>query len=262
MGSSSRNAALVFVVAGALGCVSDDTPSVLRPAVEAGVSCVLGEKVCGGRCVRIDDPLYGCGPSECAPCAEAPFSVSRVCADGVCKVEACTQGRDDCNQLYADGCEADLASPETCGSCSLRCMQPEGVCSQSDAGSRCTPRCTNGQSDCNGQCIDTQSSLLHCGGCGKQCSPPMRGFASCSGGSCKQACAAGLVFAPTTYTCEASSNVCLSSPTSCIYNQQCCSQQCGPDGKCLTCKVSGETCSSTAGDACCLGRSCVAGMCQ
>ena len=104
---------------------------------------------------------------NCAACGDAcsyPHAQA-TCNSGVCQMGACESGYDDCNHSPADGCEADLSSSETCGSCAVRCQQPF-FCS----GGVCTDKCPTGQLPCGGKCIDVTSDPQNCGGCGLVCS--------------------------------------------------------------------------------------------
>lgn len=111
-------------------------------------------------------------------------------------VLACEEGQADCDGLTGSGCEADLASDATCGSCTQRC---EGVVSGGvDAceEGRCTLSCEPGLASCDGDTssgceTDTQSAVDHCGGCGRACAPP-RASPRCASGQCQVAsCEAG-----------------------------------------------------------------------
>ena len=62
--------------------------------------CGAGRKRCGGNCVAIDNPDFGCGPQTCDQCN------TTACSDGgTCATVACKPGFVDCNDMAADGCE-------------------------------------------------------------------------------------------------------------------------------------------------------------
>jgi hypothetical protein len=69
-------------------------------------------------------------PSNCGACGnacQAPAHAAAACAASTCGMGACDNGYADCDGLPATGCEADLASPKTCGACGTACS-PGTVC--------------------------------------------------------------------------------------------------------------------------------------
>jgi hypothetical protein len=83
--------------------------------------------------VALDVDVDHCGACDLA-CPMPPHAM-RTCEAGLCGF-VCDAGWEDCNGLAEDGCEADLTSPTTCGSCTNMCAVGEacvdGVC-QSDS---------------------------------------------------------------------------------------------------------------------------------
>jgi hypothetical protein len=77
----------------------------------------------------LHDPLR-CGDCDAAPCELA--NARESCSAGLCSVLTCDAGWDDCNELAADGCEADLAAADHCGDCETVCTGAQaceaGVC--------------------------------------------------------------------------------------------------------------------------------------
>ncbi len=155
------------------------------------VSCAAGQADCNG---AIDD---GCETDtatstlHCGRCGNAcpddPPSATAGCSDGRCRLE-CDPGFADCNGDDEDGCEASLESPDTCGSCGIRCDGSTPVCAGNVAGGfACAADCGGGTL-CEGSCVDTDESPLHCGGCGTECPDRQRSTRDCSGGACGFTC--------------------------------------------------------------------------
>ena len=56
---------------------------------EAGagaLECATGQKSCGGTCVNVDDPLYGCGETSCNQTSCPASGTSFACEAGECVV--------------------------------------------------------------------------------------------------------------------------------------------------------------------------------
>lgn len=87
------------------------------PAGEGGktgampLSCDGGNKICGGRCVRTDDPTFGCKADTCAPCALDNNTASQVCNAGACAIGLCKPDWVDCDGKPENGCEVDFGNP-------------------------------------------------------------------------------------------------------------------------------------------------------
>jgi hypothetical protein len=167
-----------------------------------------------GRCVQVAcAPGYGdCSAAagceanlatdaiNCGACSNRcrfPNAAAR-CIDGACALGACVVGFADCNGVAADGCETNLAAdPTHCGACPTRCTAPAGRSATCVAGV-CTVgvTCAAPLADCNGTMGDgceenTNTSTLHCGGCGRACNAT-NGSPACVGGVCASiACTAG-----------------------------------------------------------------------
>lgn len=134
------------------------------PAVCAAV-CAAGQKLCQYQCVSIDDP--SCGSVGCDACSlsaggDGIYSVS--CAAGQCVIGSCVPGRADCDGNPQNGCEADLDSPQTCGSCSHQCAAGQ-VCSDQ----ACATSCAFPQVSCSGACHELDDDPNACNACGTVC---------------------------------------------------------------------------------------------
>ncbi len=188
-------------------------------------TCPPGTTACGAECVDTSSDMDHCGACD-TPCA--PANGQGECQAGVCQITACDAGFDDCDGDPATGCEADLASDDTCGSCDLSCTTPE-FCFEGG----CTDQCPGGLTNCSGSCVDTTADPAHCGGCDQPCAFA-HGQAACTDSACVlQACDAGWGDCNTDDTdgCEADTT---SDPLNCGG----CDQPCDPG---LVCNAGGCT---------------------
>ncbi|MFO0756798.1 MAG: DNRLRE domain-containing protein [Byssovorax sp.] len=111
-----------------------------------------------------------------------------------CYKVTCAANFADCNGVAADGCEADLHSTATCGSCGTPCALPHATASCA-TGACAVGSCDLGWGDCDGNpqngCETDLTSTANCGACGVACALP-NAAVSCAGGSCKAlSCNAG-----------------------------------------------------------------------
>lgn len=179
---SRRGCVLAGLVALALshgGC-SVGTPPLLEPLA---ASCVAPHgKACGTQCVDRRDVAFGCGAESCAPC-EVPHAALIVCgAQGACVADKCSARWGNCNGEANDGCESDLLSPNTCGSCSVRCADSES-CSTRGCGA-----CVAPEEACSRSCVDQRTDELHCGACFHVCPTPPHGKPLCVARTCRVKC--------------------------------------------------------------------------
>ena len=143
-------------------------------------ACRAGEHRCTDRCVSDDDPAFGCGASDCAPCV-VDHAVA-TCSLGACAIGRCEPSRADCNQVAADGCEVDLSLFETCGSCNVSCTTERPICAPVGETFGCITGCPSELPlRCGADCVDVQTNDAHCGECGHECGPIER----CIAGSCR-----------------------------------------------------------------------------
>ncbi len=153
----------------------------------SGMKCPPGQKSCAGGCVATDLPEYGCGTTSCDRCA-LPFADTQTCVSGACAVGTCQPGRGDCDLKNANGCEADLTTGATCGSCKVACPTMNPLCSLGN----CVASCGLGETLCAGSaCVNTQTSPLHCGGCGNACPGATNASPSCAAAQCGVKCNTG-----------------------------------------------------------------------
>lgn len=135
----------------AYGCARNDcAPCVLLNAsarcddnfVCAVAGCIGDYKNCsqtaesGCEIDSAHDPL-NCG--GCNVICMNPAHGIAGCSANQCAVGGCDDGFEDCNHLYADGCETDLRkTPQSCGTCGHACAPDQtcelGVCVTNDGG--------------------------------------------------------------------------------------------------------------------------------
>src|SRR5262245_5198779 len=96
--------------------------SLLVDSSELDEGCPSGRKYCGGSCVPVNDPAYGCETTGCEPCGRD---------NGVPRCDGTECVWDTC--LYGFGCEECTAKilidPNNCGFCGHPCTPVEQTCS-------------------------------------------------------------------------------------------------------------------------------------
>ncbi len=137
-----------------------------------GAECGADSKACGGDCVPLSDPAYGCGSTGCAPCALN--HATAACDGSRCAISACEGSFTDCNGDSADGCEVDTSNnPLACGACGRACSLPNATAKCE--GSSCqVASCQPGFTDCDGDAsngceVNTAANPRACGSCGNDC---------------------------------------------------------------------------------------------
>lgn len=113
------------------------------------VGCPVGTVNCNGACTNLNTDANNCGACNTA-CGAVANTDGVTCAAGSCTISACTNGFDDCNSNYSDGCEVELATNTlNCGSCNAPCND-----SVSCTGDSCSDgTCNNTPND--NLCADT-----------------------------------------------------------------------------------------------------------
>lgn len=164
--------------------IADGSAACNNGACEVA-SCNVGFDDCDG------DPTNGCEanlsqPDHCGSCGNnCTFNNAQAqCSSGQCQLGSCDSGFSDCDSDPTNGCEADLSTAKTCGSCALECLNANGTTQCN--GSSCAPTCDSGSDDCDGDpsngCEADLSSSSTCGSCSNDC-----GSAACVGGQCEAA---------------------------------------------------------------------------
>ena len=130
------------------------------------------------------------GPSCLVDCSHLPHvrpgAVFGCNAAGVCVVPfgSCEAGFDHCSSNPNDGCEADLSTNATCGSCFSYCYPPSLTCVSQNGGHTCARICASPfPVNCGGSCVDPQSDSYNCGSCGHSCYVP-NAVSTCVQGQC------------------------------------------------------------------------------
>ncbi|MFO0725635.1 MAG: choice-of-anchor D domain-containing protein [Myxococcota bacterium] len=164
------------------------------------LSCIAPWRDCDGQYLtgcetNTDTSLAHCGGCN-LPCNVA--NGTPLCSAGSCTVGACSAPFQDCNGQVGDGCEINTnTSSNNCGSCGHICNLANATSGCDGAGSCAVLSCNAPFDDCNGLPVDgcevnTNTSLLNCGGCGVICDLA-HASESCNGTCNFGACDAGWV---------------------------------------------------------------------
>jgi hypothetical protein len=185
----TRRAALRLLAGGLLApLLSPRRARAARQGDGADELCPQGMQRCDGECVDLlTDPVH-CG--QCGlPCASELGA--GACIGGVC---ACSPGTTRCD----DVCVNTERDPLNCGGCGNECLDDgecfDGVCapggstggSLTGGGSTSggsAQVCPEGQTRCDGVCVDLNIDLDHCGECTSSCSNDLANSV-CRSGRC------------------------------------------------------------------------------
>lgn len=154
--------------------------------------CNSGEKECNGKCVKLDDPDFGCTMTSCTPCADFKNAMA-TCMGNTCTLGKCNAGFENCNGDTKDGCETNTSmDPAQCGACGHACVTPDAT--PACVGGKCQiATCDPGYTDCNMDPSDgceaqLQTDPQNCGKCQHACGVGE----SCQMGMCGDFCPPGL----------------------------------------------------------------------
>jgi len=164
----------------------------------AVATCAAGFSDCDavtGTGCEVDTRSSATHCGACGTVCPARANATPACVAAACRF-TCAPGFADCDGVAANGCEVDTrSSPAHCGSCGNACpTRPNAVatCAASVCGSVCGP----GTADCDGTTAngcesDTQTSVSHCGGCGRSCPVVTDGQRACAASACTAVCDPG-----------------------------------------------------------------------
>ena len=183
-------------------CVADNGTAACVEGSCVVTECDEGYEDCDQDAANGCEAFLATNPDDCGVCGLACdyINATGICSDGVCRLGDCLETFEDCNDDgkllpgLSDGCEADLASPTTCGACDSFCSDDGGLrpatCDDDGAGGfECTLYCIGGfRADCDGDpangCeVDLLNAVQSCGSCGNNCELPNTNSA-CVGGTC------------------------------------------------------------------------------
>ena len=171
---------------------NDEGRLVAKDAGLGEARCGPGQKQCGGACVDILNPAFGCKENDCTAC-ELASTLEYKCAGlgtGLeCGVSSCFDRYFNCDLKNPTGCEVDLRKPKNCGRCGETCVDSD-YCDSYSANIHCVPTCPEGSTVCKDehQCINPQTDIANCGGCGKTCPAPPGTIPTCEVGACGFRC--------------------------------------------------------------------------
>jgi hypothetical protein len=129
-------------------------------------------------------------PNHCGSCT-GPCLVPNgvpLCNNSQCAISQCNPGFKDCNNTYADGCEANLMTdPRNCGACNNVCSIANGTAACVN-GQCAVGTCNVGFADCDGLVatgceINIGGDPTHCGSCTYACMTP-NASPACNNGVC------------------------------------------------------------------------------
>ncbi|MDP3217089.1 MAG: hypothetical protein Q8S73_23465, partial [Deltaproteobacteria bacterium] len=127
-------------------------------------------------------------------------NAAETCAAGACALGACATGFGNCDGNAANGCEADLTDPASCGACGHAC--PSGAHATPTCGANtCGLSCETGWADANHDAADgcelDVTTDANCGSAGNACTSSHGVTSTCEGGRCSTVACAG-----TTANCD------------------------------------------------------------
>ncbi len=171
---------------------TNGTPSCAAGA--CGITCATGFGNCDGSAangceVDLRSTVTSCG--SCGAACSLP-NATPACMSSACAVSSCTAGFANCDAVASNGCEIDQRSDvRHCGGCGRACNATNGspTCSAGACGINCSAGFGNCDLNAATGCeVNTNTTLAHCGGCGRACSlanaTPVCTAGACAVSSC------------------------------------------------------------------------------
>lgn len=169
----------------AVGLISSCT--VTREIDDLTAGCPDDKKFCGGECVPIEDPNFGCSPDACEPCQLPAYATSLTCSNGECAAAECSSEGKLCGDVCVERSPDVGCGRPGCTRCSYAntaeyLCDPLGECEVST--------CATGWYNCddvasNGCEINTVEDPDNCGRCGLVCQPAPNAEITCGDSACK-----------------------------------------------------------------------------
>ena len=132
-----------------------------------------------------DGVTPGC-PVDCTHLPHVRPDASVTCFKGKCTLlgDACEPGFANCSGTGDTGCETDVSTDTSCGSCFFKCFAPQTCRPLNSGGFLCGNPCDAQFPDaCDVSCTDLKTDLGNCGSCGNQCYLP-NASVTCQAGTC------------------------------------------------------------------------------
>jgi len=171
-------------------CSDPDRPCLRLDDDSYQCGCPSGLTLCDGLCVDLSTNDGNCG--ACGTRCESegdggprPTNTYYGCTTSECGHLKCNQYTADCDHDTDTGCEVFLGSAENCGACGHACAPGQGCYLNFSGRYEC--RCAEGQTSCNGACVDLATDANNCGSCGYRCGT--NGI--CTFGTCSRECPIG-----------------------------------------------------------------------
>ncbi|MBL8604803.1 MAG: hypothetical protein JNK72_22945 [Myxococcales bacterium] len=181
-------------------CPTPSNGSAVCTLGQCGIgTCTSGTADCdnntaNGCETNTNTSVLNCG--ACGRTCPTLPNASTTCTGGLCGLGACATGFANCDNNPTNGCETNLTNTVgSCGACGRACSFANA--SATCANSTCAlGTCNAGFANCDGNAANgcetnINTTLAACGACGRVCAAPTGGSATCTGGTCVQACPAG-----------------------------------------------------------------------
>lgn len=151
------------------------------------VACLPGFGDCDGNKANGCETNTNQNINHCGTCGKKCTAASggtAVCSTGSCGT-SCSPPTSLCQ---AAGVCANLNNDVNhCGTCDNQCTTNEANATPACNSTNCGFNCNSGYTQCGSppnSCVDTDTSVAHCGGCNQPCAQPPNSTRFCSGGAC------------------------------------------------------------------------------